>query len=64
MPTRPLHLVIDAVEPARLARFWAAALDWAVPAGQSGEVAVWPWQVLADPDGSEFCVLSARGSPG
>jgi hypothetical protein len=22
-----------------------------------------PWQVLADPEGCEFCVLSPRGSP-
>jgi hypothetical protein len=28
MPTRMVHMVIDAVEPARLARFWAAALGW------------------------------------
>jgi predicted enzyme related to lactoylglutathione lyase len=126
MPTRLVHLVIDADEPARLARFWAAALGWAVAAGESDEVDIWPprfsypdpaalplvfvpvpepktgknrahldlatesaahqaaeverllalgavpadigqgdvpWQVLADPEGSEFCVLSPRGSP-
>ena len=28
MPTRTVHMVIDAVEPVRLARFWAAALGW------------------------------------
>jgi hypothetical protein len=28
MPTRLVHVVIDAADPARLARFWAAALDW------------------------------------
>jgi len=120
-----LHLVIDAAEPSRLARFWAAALGWEVGAEESGEVDVWPhgfsypgsaalplvfvpvpeaktgknrvhldlatesaahqaaeverllalgatpadigqgdvsWTVLADPEGSEFCVLSPRGS--
>ncbi|MGH3234377.1 MAG: VOC family protein [Streptosporangiaceae bacterium] len=125
MTTRLVHLVIDAAEPARLARFWAAALGWAVAAEESDEVDVWPpgfsypgpaalplvfvpvpepktgknrvhldlatesaahqaaelerllalgavpadigqgdvpWQVLADPEGSEFCVLSPRGS--
>jgi Glyoxalase-like domain len=123
MPTRLVHLVIDAVEPARLARFWAAALGWAVEAGESGEAVAWPpgfsypdpvalplvfvpvpepktgknrvhldlatestahqaaeterllalgavpvnigqgevpWQVLADPEGNEFCVLDPR----
>jgi len=122
MPTRLVQLVIDAAQPARLARFWAAALDWETAAddhdeaaveprgyrypdpvalplvfvpvseaktgknrvhldlatesaehqaaevdrmlglgavhadiGQGGQV---PWAVLADPEGSEFCVLS------
>jgi len=125
MPTRLVHLVIDAAEPARLARFWAEALGWKVGAEESDEVDVWPhgfsypgpaalplvfvpvpeaktgknrvhldlatesaahqaaeverllalgaapvdvgqgdvsWTVLADPEGSEFCVLSPRGS--
>ena len=63
MPTRLVQLVIDAVEPARLARFWAAEVErlrgrGAVPAdiGQ-GDV---PWTLLADPEGSEFCVVSPR----
>jgi Glyoxalase-like domain len=115
--TRLVHLVIDAVQPARLARFWAAALDWEIAAGvwprgsrypdpvalplvfvpvpeakigknrihldlatesaahQAAEVerllglgAVRadigqgdvPWEVMADPEGSEFCVLSPQ----
>jgi len=123
MPTRLVHIVIDAAEPARLARFWAAALGWEIGAEDSDEVDVWPsgfrypdpaalplvfvpvpepktvknrvhldlatesaahqaaeverllalgavpagvgqgdvsWAVLADPEGSEFCVLSPR----
>jgi Glyoxalase-like domain len=32
MPTRLVHMVIDAAEPARLARFWAAALGWEMTA--------------------------------
>ncbi len=123
MPTRLVHLVVDANQPARLARFWAAALGWEVAAEESGEVDVWPrdyrypdpvalplvfvpvpeaktgqnrvhldlatesvahqaaeverllglaavradigqggvpWAVMADPEGSEFCVLSPR----
>jgi len=123
MPTRLVHLVIDAAEPGRLARFWAAALRWEVDAEESGEVDVWPhgfsypgpaalplvfvpvpeaktgknrvhldlatesaahqaaeverllalgaapadisqrdvpWTVLADPEGNEFCVLDPR----
>jgi predicted enzyme related to lactoylglutathione lyase len=125
MPTRLVHIVIDAAEPARLARFWAAALGWEIGAEDSDEVDVWPsgfrypdpaalplvfvpvpepktvknrvhldlatesaahqaaeverllalgavhadigqgevpWQVLADPEGDEFCVLSPRGT--
>ncbi len=122
MPTRLVHLVIDAVQPARRTRFWAAALRWEFGA-DGGEIGVSPpgyrypapaalpllfvpapeaktgpnrvhpdlatqsgahqaaeverlpglgaepadigqrdvpWTVLADPEGSEFCVLSPR----
>jgi predicted enzyme related to lactoylglutathione lyase len=118
-----VHLVIDAADPSRLARFWAAALGWEVAAEESGEVDVSPrgyaypdpvalplvflpvpeaktgknrlhldlasesaahqaaqverllglgavradigqvdvpWEVLADPEGNEFCVLDPR----
>ena len=123
MPTCLVQLVIDAAEPGRLARFWAAALGWEDGAEESGEVDVWPpgfsypgpaalplvfvpvseaktgknrvhldlatesaahqaaeverllalgaaladisqgdvpWTVLADPEGNEFCVLDPR----
>jgi Glyoxalase-like domain len=118
-----VHLVIDAVDPGRLARFWAAALRWEAADEEPDEIDVWPpgfsypdpaalslvfvpvpeakngknrvhldlasdsvahqaaeverllalgatsadigqgdvpWTVLADPEGSEFCVLSPR----
>jgi hypothetical protein len=42
VPTRLVHLVIDAAEPARLARFWAAALGWEITDEESDEVDVWP----------------------
>ena len=42
MPTRLVHLVVDAAEPARLARFWAAALGWEVAPEEPDEVDVWP----------------------
>ncbi len=42
MPTRLVHLVIDAAEPARLARFWAAALDWEIAVEEPDEAAVEP----------------------
>ena len=42
MPTRLVHLIIDAVEPARLARFWAAALGWEISVEEDGVVDVWP----------------------
>jgi predicted enzyme related to lactoylglutathione lyase len=123
MPTRAVHLVIDAADPSKLAAFWAAALGWEVAADEPDEVVVAPtgfdypgptalplefvpvqdqktgknrvhldlssasqedqsaqverllaagasradigqgdvpWEVLADPEGNEFCVLDPR----
>lgn len=42
MPTRLVHLVVDSADPARLARFWAAALGWEIAAEEPAEVVVWP----------------------
>jgi Glyoxalase-like domain len=42
MPTRLVNLVLDANDPARLARFWAAALGWEIGSEESDEVDVWP----------------------
>jgi hypothetical protein len=42
MPTRLVHLVIDSADPARLARFWAAALRWEVADGDASGADVWP----------------------
>ena len=42
MATRLVHLVVDAAEPARLARFWAAALGWEVAGEEPDEVDIWP----------------------
>jgi hypothetical protein len=42
VPTRLVHLIVDAVEPARLAGFWAAALGWEMAAEEDGVVDVWP----------------------
>jgi predicted enzyme related to lactoylglutathione lyase len=116
-------MVIDAADPARLARFWAAALGWEVAAEEDGVANAWPhgfrypdpaalplaflavpeaktgknrihldlatesvahqaaeverllglgavradigqgdvpWEVMADPEGNEFCVLDPR----
>jgi predicted enzyme related to lactoylglutathione lyase len=41
MPTRLVHLVLDANDPLNLARFWAAALGWEVEE-EDGEVGVCP----------------------
>jgi predicted enzyme related to lactoylglutathione lyase len=123
VPTRLVHMVIDAADPSRLARFWAAALGWKVAADEDGVANVWPhgfrypdptalplvllsvpeakteknrihldlatesaahqtamverllglgavradigqgdvpWEVMADPEGNEFCVLEPR----
>jgi hypothetical protein len=42
MPTRLVHLVIDAVQPAPLARFWAAVLGWQPGAEGEEEIPVRP----------------------
>jgi predicted enzyme related to lactoylglutathione lyase len=42
VPTRLVHLVVDAIQPVRLARFWAAALDWEISAEEDGEIDVSP----------------------
>ena len=123
MPTRAVHIVIDATDPSALAAFWAAALGWEVAADESDEAIVCPagfsypgpaalplvfvpvaeqktgknrlhldlsttsqqhqaaevqrmlrlgatpadigqgdvpWEVLADPEGNEFCMLDPR----
>jgi predicted enzyme related to lactoylglutathione lyase len=115
MPSRLWTVVVDAHDPAALARFWASVLDWTIFYESDEEVVVskddktWPglafvpvpeaktvkdrlhidlapddrdaevarivalgakvidigqgdvgWKVLADPEGNEFCVLSAR----
>jgi hypothetical protein len=123
MPTRLVHLVVDAADPPGLARFWSQALGWVVADEEPAEVDVWPrgysypdpvalplvfvpvpglktgknrvhldlasssaedqaaqvtrllslgaaradvgqgdvpWEVLADPEGNEFCVLEPR----
>jgi hypothetical protein len=42
MPTRIVHLVVDANDPVALARFWARALDWVVADETEEEIDVWP----------------------
>ena len=42
MPTRLVHVVADAHDPARLARFWAALLGWQIADETGEEVDVWP----------------------
>ena len=42
MGTRLVHIVVDANDPGRLARFWAAALGWEVADEAPEEVDVWP----------------------
>ena len=40
MPTRLVHLVADAHDPARLARFWSALLGWEIADETAEEVDV------------------------
>jgi predicted enzyme related to lactoylglutathione lyase len=43
MPTRLVHMVIDANDPQKLARFWAGVLGWTVAEEEGEEEAdVWP----------------------
>jgi hypothetical protein len=42
MATRLVHLVVDANDPAALARFWADALGWVIGDVADDEVDVWP----------------------
>ncbi len=42
MPTRLVHLVVDANDPSRLARFWADALGWELAAEEPAEVVAAP----------------------
>ena len=42
MPTRLVELAVDAADPGRLARFWAAALGWEVAADEPDEAEVAP----------------------
>jgi predicted enzyme related to lactoylglutathione lyase len=42
MPTRLVHMVIDAADTSGLAAFWAAALGWDVDLDDPDEAVVWP----------------------
>jgi predicted enzyme related to lactoylglutathione lyase len=42
MPTRLVHLVADAHDPGRLARFWSGLLGWEIADEEPDEVDVWP----------------------
>jgi Glyoxalase-like domain len=42
MPTRLVHLVMDAVDPRRLAQFWGAALGWEVDCEDDNVANAWP----------------------
>lgn len=42
MPTRLVHLVVDASDPPALAGFWAAGLGWEIAEATDDEADVWP----------------------
>jgi predicted enzyme related to lactoylglutathione lyase len=42
MPTRLQHVVVDATDPAALARWWAEALGWTITLEEPDEVEVEP----------------------
>ena len=59
VPTRLVNLVIDAADPARLARFWAAALGWEVTAEEPDAALVGP-RGSGDPDPGVLPLLFLR----
>jgi predicted enzyme related to lactoylglutathione lyase len=42
MPTRLVHVVIDAADPERQARFWSEVFGWEINSGEDGSVLVAP----------------------
>jgi hypothetical protein len=42
MPTRLTQIVVDSADPAAIARFWSAALDWPITFEGDGEVEIGP----------------------
>jgi hypothetical protein len=54
-----VQLVVDAVQPPRLARFWAAALGWEIGAEDGEEIDVWP-QGYRYPDPAALPLLFIR----
>jgi hypothetical protein len=51
MPAKVGYLVIDAADPAALARFWCGR--WLEP-GNTRELEGFRWRCMADPEGNEF----------
>ncbi|MGO9560807.1 MAG: VOC family protein [Acidimicrobiales bacterium] len=67
MASRFYTVVIDSREPASLAGFWAAVLDWQIVYEAPDEVVIakdddtYPGLVFVPvPEGNEFCVLRTR----
>jgi hypothetical protein len=59
MPMRMVHMVIDAAEPTRVARFWAAALGWETMAdGPEAANVLPPGYSYPDPVAQLLVVLS------
>jgi hypothetical protein len=60
MSTRLVHLVVDAADPAGLARFWSGALAWPVTFEEPDEVVIEPARVNLSEAGSvgNHCVVA------
>ena len=52
MGSRLTEIVVDCRDPAALARFWAAALDYQLVHAEDGQVEIAPWE-LEPPDLAE-----------
>jgi hypothetical protein len=57
MATRLISVVVDSADPARLARFWAAALGWRITVEEPDEVAVETVQEVEWGDGGLPCLV-------
>jgi predicted enzyme related to lactoylglutathione lyase len=51
MPTRLVHLVVDAADPPTLARFWSAALEWPITVEEPDEMVIEPPEHDPAPEG-------------
>jgi len=60
MPIRLHHIVIDAYDLPRLARFWTQALGWVVLSEREREIVIGTDEHAPVGKGNEFCVVRPK----